>query len=305
MQMSCTSSNDKVELPSDNKTEVVKSVQDNVDTNATLVQVELPSGNKTEVITSVSTTTTTVKPLRIGIDFGGVLSKHDTGIVDTHVEDTSSSGQHVSTAINMDGGIDSLLALKDAGHELYIISFCGAKRAAETRSALLAVSAGLGRTLFDGIYFTKKKDFKVNVCEYLGCDVLIDDTYEIIIQCKPTTLGLWFKGDPSFESSDKLPTKCDHQLSVSSWKTCVDFLTAYALQRTHRNPQNLNINLTRQIYTQSSNPITINKRQYKFDDSAFQSAEKTTVSYTNGWGGIPANGTITLVRPVSKVTELQ
>ena len=67
------------------------------------------------------------KKFKIGVDFGGVLSIHDSKM-------TNNSGlEHKNTAINMPFAIDNLKKLKKQGHELYIISFCGKTRAKETK----------------------------------------------------------------------------------------------------------------------------------------------------------------------------
>ena len=107
-------------------------------------------------------------PLKIGIDVGGVLSIHKTDVGD---------GEHENTGIDMPHAIESVRALAAAGHTLYIVSFCGRRRAMETRDSLVA--CGLA-DCFAAMYFVKKVTHKKHVCASLGLDVLIDDRGDIL-----------------------------------------------------------------------------------------------------------------------------
>jgi hypothetical protein len=104
--------------------------------------------------------------MKIGVDFGGVLS----------VTDISGS-EHKNVSINMPHAIESLRQLVDAGHDLYLISFCGRTRAFETRDSIEqhAVSG-----LFAGQYYVKRKDFKGDICKKLGIDYMIDDCADVL-----------------------------------------------------------------------------------------------------------------------------
>lgn len=104
--------------------------------------------------------------LKIGIDFGGVLSIHDGGL-----------SEHRETTINMPGAVEAIKRLHSAGHKLFIISFCGRSRAVETRASL--AKAGLSE-FFEDQFFCKDKSNKALICKYLGCDVMIDDRTEIL-----------------------------------------------------------------------------------------------------------------------------
>ena len=65
----------------------------------------------------------------IGIDFGGVLSQHDSRVA-------PGDASHINTAIDMPNAVESLMALKAEGHHLFLISFCGKSRAIETKASL-------------------------------------------------------------------------------------------------------------------------------------------------------------------------
>lgn len=108
--------------------------------------------------------------LRIGIDFGGVLSIHDRSHMD--------GKEHRSTQIDMPYALEALKYLKSQGHQLYLISFCGRSRAIDTLASLK--TSGVYE-LFTAVYFVKDKLYKKDLCRYLGCDVMIDDTRSILI----------------------------------------------------------------------------------------------------------------------------
>jgi hypothetical protein len=98
----------------------------------------------------------------IGIDFGGVLGKHDT-------PDTGE--EHLNTFINVPLALDALQRLSSLGHRLVLISYAGKTRSQETLDSIRRTCPDL----FDCIYFVRDKKFKRNVCEFAGCDVMIDD----------------------------------------------------------------------------------------------------------------------------------
>jgi hypothetical protein len=123
-------------------------------------------------------------PLKIGIDVGGVLSIHKTDVGD---------GEHENTGIDMPGAIDSVRSLAAAGHSLYVVSFCGRRRAIETRDALVA--CGLA-DCFTAMYFVKKVTQKKNVCAALGLDALIDDRSDILRSVTCGTHRVKFDGPP-------------------------------------------------------------------------------------------------------------
>lgn len=106
------------------------------------------------------------KPIIIGLDFGGVLSK----LTPTR------SAEHIDTNINMDFAIEVLTKLKATGkYSFRIISYCGYHRAVETAKALADYAE-----LFDEIYFVKDRMYKGELCKYLGCHMMVDDRAEIL-----------------------------------------------------------------------------------------------------------------------------
>ena len=107
--------------------------------------------------------------MNIGIDFGGVLSIHDEKC------DPLEKGDHVNTSINMPDAIETLLKLKQNGHKLYLISFCGKKRAIETKESLSKY-----QDLFENQFYTKDRTYKGFLCNYLKCDIMIDDRQDVL-----------------------------------------------------------------------------------------------------------------------------
>lgn len=126
-------------------------------------------------------------PLKIGIDFGGVLSIYD------KQNRSSDEDEHQSVEINMPNAIESLIKLKDAGHQLYLISYCGERRAIETKRSLTKTLPR--KDLFDELYFVQRTSHKADVCRFLGCDIMIDDKLKILNNIErliPTMKLIWF-----------------------------------------------------------------------------------------------------------------
>jgi hypothetical protein len=122
--------------------------------------------------------------MKIGIDFGGVLSVTDI-----------SGAEHRNSLINIPHAIESLRGLVDAGHVLYLLSFCGRTRAFETRDSIEQHSAS---GLFAGQYYVKRKEFKGDICKKLGIDCMIDDCADVlesIVFKNPSTRGVLFGPD--------------------------------------------------------------------------------------------------------------
>ena len=115
--------------------------------------------------------------MNIGIDFGGVLSMKDKEGTEDKQEGLGLVQEHKNTCIDMPGAIEALHQLKAQGHNLILISFCGKKRALETKQSL--EDSGLA-ALFSALVFVKKPQFKKNICELYQCRYLIDDRADIL-----------------------------------------------------------------------------------------------------------------------------
>lgn len=128
--------------------------------------------------------------MRIGIDFGGVLAIHDGNEEGKRQAAKSSSskedGDHVNTCINMPKAIWALEQLKTGGHELYIISFCGARRAQETMNSLRQANL---LPLFKRVLFTRSREAKGVVCNELAIDAMIDDRDDVLRHVHKITAG--------------------------------------------------------------------------------------------------------------------
>lgn len=136
------------------------------------------------------------KTFVIGIDFGGVLSIHDSKYINQQ------NLEHRNTLINMDYAIDSLKQLHINNNHLYLISFCGKKRAYDTHKSI--GDSGISY-LFKNEFYVKDRQYKKNICSYLGCHFMIDDNLDILDDIKknnPLIVTIWFNG--SKHSSHKV-----------------------------------------------------------------------------------------------------
>lgn len=148
---------------------------------------------------------TTNIPLKIGIDFGGVLSIY-------HKNHRSDEDEHQSIEINMPNAIESLIKLKESGHLLYLISYCGERRAIETKRSILRTFPK--NDLFNGLYFVQRTSDKADVCLSLGCDLMIDDKLKILNNIQsiiPTMKFIWFSSSEMNHPPDilKVESWCD------------------------------------------------------------------------------------------------
>lgn len=72
---------------------------------------------------------------------------------------------------------------------LFLISFAGRSRSQETQDSINKTCPGI----FDNLYFVKDKNFKKDVCNFLGCDLMIDDRVDVLDTLVNTkTLGVLF-----------------------------------------------------------------------------------------------------------------
>jgi hypothetical protein len=187
-------------------------------------------------------------PLKIGVDFGGVLSIHSK-------YRSLDEDEHHSTQIDMPDAIISLIKLKEIGHRLYLISFCGNRRANETNQTILQTFPK--NDLFDGIYFVRRTTYKADVCRALGCDLMIDDTLKIlnnIRQLIPTMKLIWFpRGSSSEVETGKVKKK--HQQSqssdvieVNSWCDIIKAIDEISTQETIRHETDRSVSLDDKLH---------------------------------------------------------
>jgi hypothetical protein len=112
-------------------------------------------------------------PFNIGIDFGGVLSLHDSK--------ENVTKEHVNTIIDMPGAIKSLEKLNSQNNNLYLISFCGKNRAISTNKSISDNSLAY---LFKEQFYVKNASYKKDVCKRLGCNFMIDDREDVLDEVK-------------------------------------------------------------------------------------------------------------------------
>ena len=142
----------------------------------------------------------------------------------------------------MPDALKSLNQLKDAGHKLYLISYCGERRAKETKQSLLRTISR--KDLFDGLYFVVRTTHKADVCRYLGCDIMIDDKIKIlnnIHRVAPTINLLWFVSpDSNLYSPD--------MTQVVSWLDIMKTINDAIIHQTTRHQPNSTIVLTDKLH---------------------------------------------------------
>lgn len=121
-------------------------------------------------------------PLLIGVDIGGVLS--------SKAKEYESDTNRLETEFDMPGCIEALMALKSKGHRLFIVSFCGERRAKET----MRLYQEKYTHIFEDAFFVKKRPFKHDVAVYCGIDVMVDDRFDIL-KHMTTVHRIHFVGD--------------------------------------------------------------------------------------------------------------
>jgi hypothetical protein len=109
--------------------------------------------------------------MKIGIDCGGVLFITNTKFESSEKEDTTQTEDWVP------GAVAGLRILHEEGYELFVVSFCGKRRAAETRQKLLEV-----RDLIppENVFIVKDKFKKGQVCREHRLEMLIDDRLDVL-----------------------------------------------------------------------------------------------------------------------------
>jgi hypothetical protein len=179
----------------------------------------------------------TITRLTIGIDFGGVLSTHDRN----NDVKTDVVGEHKNTAVNMPDSLNVLEKLKES-HSLILISFCGQKRAVETKASLDTSVPGL----FDSIFFTKDKMYKKDICSFAGCDVMIDDTLGILTDIRKVNKNItliWFTAEQDVSQNDVNVCKNNNILISDSWLKIPALLPSKSLSK-----PNHELDLSKKLY---------------------------------------------------------
>lgn len=130
--------------------------------------------------------------LKIGIDYNGVCK-------------SKSLGQDI---INIPDCRETLTRLKEKGHKLYLVSYCGAAKARPLKLYLEKLR------IFDDFYFVKNRSFKNLICKHLGLDTLIDDRLDIIKSIQ-NSYGIHF----CFENHESNKNVADYipKYSVNNW----------------------------------------------------------------------------------------
>lgn len=138
--------------------------------------------------------------LRIGVDCGGVCRSLNT-------ENLMSVPQSFST-----------LKQLAKTHELYLISFAGAKRASETRKQFEREYP----TLFTKLFFVKDPFYKDAICRYIGADVMIDDRLDILSSISLDVHKIHFTGDPVYDHAST--PAGGNLLAGTSWPVTYDLI---------------------------------------------------------------------------------
>lgn len=145
----------------------------------------------------------------IGVDFGGVLSKHD-----------GYNAEHRNTAIDMPGANASILNLKKEGNKLYLVSYCGKVRAGETSTNIKKSSLA---SSFSTLFFVTDRTYKKYVCDFLGCDFMIDDNSTIlddVAEYNPKIITILFDFQDSSNTNKESSKPKSTQKSCMSWLSC-------------------------------------------------------------------------------------
>lgn len=139
--------------------------------------------------------------LKIGVDCGGVC-------------------RSLNNNVDVFSVPNSYKMLKELSktHELYLVSFAGAKRASETRKEIEDKYPGL----FTKLFFVKDRKYKDEICRYIGADVLVDDRIDILEGITFDIHKIHFTGDPAYKHGQ---TPSNSALFAgTNWKTTFNIL---------------------------------------------------------------------------------
>lgn len=150
----------------------------------------------------------TTAPMRLAIDVGGVLIER---AMAPAAEDAGEDTVFTPGAVRwVAGALEGIQRLAALGYELWILSFCGARREAETRIALQAV--GVDRSIpVERWLFCRKRTLKVVLMREHDLDLLVDDREDNVRGCQREGFDvIWFEGRPT------------DPLSLPSWAAVVE-----------------------------------------------------------------------------------
>lgn len=173
----------------------------------------------------------------IGIDFGGVLSVHDS----KNINDAGS--EHKNTSINMPYAKEALKTLKNLDHNLFFVSYCGRSRARETS---LSIKNNNLDNLFEKQYYVRSKEFKNELCKYIGCHFMIDDNERILDNIKnnnPSIVTILFGDHHSRTAGENQSNK--HKIA-KHWHDVLDIINS---TQYFESVKDTKINLKNYIYS--------------------------------------------------------
>lgn len=112
--------------------------------------------------------------MHICVDVGGVLI-----IKDQYVKSNEDTEFGADGPKWMQGWREALIKLKDAGHKLSILSYCGIQRMNDTVEAFNKVNMNeiIPKERW---YFVRSRELKLPKMKEIKADIIIDDTYKII-----------------------------------------------------------------------------------------------------------------------------
>ena len=163
--------------------------------------------------------------MKIAVDFGGVCSA-----AGGEYEERDEDGVEM---INVPHCAETIRQLKDLGHRVILVSFCGRRRAVATRDYLETKMSGL----FDQLFFVKKREYKKAICARYGVDVLIDDNADILRSLEAPTVGILF-------TYEKPETRDDSMLIAKSWHHVPILISMLSSDHT----ENKSINIDKMCY---------------------------------------------------------
>lgn len=154
---------------------------------------------------------------KIGIDVGGVIAVKTYGGEDTNADSLDKPP--------MTGSVETIRELvKSFGPiNVFIVSYCGKAREIDTMKWFTRIGffykSGL---LKENVHFTRSRQAKAGVCNRLGIDYFIDDTWEVVEnllhESPQMRRVLWFSQQRQWDN--ELPEKVKR---VRNWEEIQSF----------------------------------------------------------------------------------